>query len=491
MITLLLASALLQTPPAAPPAAKPADESPIVTKHEIQIGGKALKYTVTTGLMPLRNAAGDKEADIFFMAYTADNAGEARQRPLMFSFNGGPGSASVWLHLGALGPKRVTMLEDGRMPAPPFQLVDNQYTWLDQTDLVFIDTVGTGFSRPAKPELGKKFWSLQGDIESVGEFIRLYLTRYERWTSPLFLVGESYGTTRAAGLADHLLERGIAFNGILLVSSILNFQTASFTKGNDLPYVLFLPAYTATAWYHKKLAADLQSDLKRTLAEVERWAAGPYAEALAKGDRLSAPERQAVVDKLARYTGIDKRYIDNSDLRLQIYHFTKELLRDRRRTVGRLDSRFTGIDSSAVTESPEFDPLLAAVRPPYTTTFNQYVRADLGYKTDQPYHLLAEINNWDLGARGRGFADTSDALRSAFTKNPYMKVFVASGYFDLGTPYFATQYTLSHMGLDPTLRANITTAEYQAGHMMYLDAPSLAKLKKDVAAFLQETLKRK
>jgi carboxypeptidase C (cathepsin A) len=304
-------------------------------------------------------------------------------------------------------------------------------------------------------------------------------------------VGESYGTTRAAGLADHLLERGIAFNGILLVSSILNFQTASFTKGNDLPYVLFLPAYTATAWYHKKLAADLQSDLKRTLAEVERWAAGPYAEALAKGDRLSAPERQAVVDKLARYTGIDKRYIDNSDLRLQIYHFTKELLRDRRRTVGRLDSRFTGIDSSAVTESPEFDPLLAAVRPPYTTTFNQYVRADLGYKTDQPYHLLAEINNWDLGARGRGFADTSDALRSAFTKNPYMKVFVASGYFDLGTPYFATQYTLSHMGLDPTLRSNITTAEYQAGHMMYLDAASLAKLKKDVSAFLQETLKRK
>jgi carboxypeptidase C (cathepsin A) len=495
MIAWLLASALLQTPAAAAPAAKPApaaEEAPVVTKHELQVGGKTLKYTVTTGLMPLRSASGEKEADVFFMAYTADNAGEARQRPLMFSFNGGPGSASVWLHLGALGPKRVVMLEDGRMPAPPFQLVDNQYTWLDQTDLVFIDPVGTGFSRPAKPELGKKFWSLTGDIDSVGEFIRLYLTRYERWTSPLFLVGESYGTTRAAGLADHLLERGIAFNGIVLVSSILNFQTASFSKGNDLPYVLFLPAYTATAWYHKKLAGDLQSDLKRTLAEVERWAAGPYAEALAKGDRLSPQERQAVIDKLARYTSLDKRYIDNSDLRLQIYHFTKELLRDRRRTVGRLDSRFTGIDRSGVTESPDFDPLIAAIRPPYTTTFNQYVRSELGYKTDLPYYLLGDgVSGWDMGTHDRGFADTSEALRSAFAKNPYMRVFVASGYFDLGTPYFATEYTLSHMGLDPALRGNITTAEYQAGHMMYLDTASLAKLKKDVSNFLQGTLNKK
>ena len=268
------------------------DEPPVVTRHETRIGGKLVKYTVTTGMMPLKNEAGETEARIFFMAYTGDRTGPAAQRPLMFSFNGGPGSSSVWLHLGAIGPKRVKMLDDGRMPAPPYELVDNDESWLDQTDLVFIDPVGTGYSRAVKPELGKKFWGVQGDIESVGEFIRLYLGRYQRWSSPLFVVGESYGTTRAAGLAGHLIEKGIAFNGIVLISTILNFETARFTKGNDLPYVLFLPTYTATAWYHKKLPADLQAKpLRAVLDEVERWALGDYTLALAKGDR--APGRRA------------------------------------------------------------------------------------------------------------------------------------------------------------------------------------------------------
>src|SRR5262245_30365783 len=216
------------------------EKAPVVTRHELRMGAKVLKYSVTTGLMPLKNDAGETEANIFFMAYVADRSAGAEKRPLMFSFNGGPGSSSVWLHLGALGPKRVKMREDGMMPSPPYQLVDNENTWLEDVDLVFIDPVGTGYSRAAKPELGKKYWGLQGDLDSVGEFIRLYLTRYERWASPLFLVGESYGTTRAAGLAGHLVDRGIAFNGIILVSSILNFQTANFSKGNDLPYPLFL-----------------------------------------------------------------------------------------------------------------------------------------------------------------------------------------------------------------------------------------------------------
>src|SRR5579863_6466033 len=357
LVLLLLSPAAQESQapkPAEPkPAEKPADKSadkeepPVVTHHEIRAGGKQLKYTATTGMMPIRNPKGDTEGHIFFMAYTLDAVSDQSRRPLMFSFNGGPGSASVWLHLGAVGPKRVVMLNDGEMPAPPFHLVDNEYTWLDQTDLVFIDPVGTGYSRPAKPELGKEFWSLRGDIQSVGEFIRMYLTRYERWTSPLFLVGESYGTTRAAGLSGHLIERGIAFNGIVLVSSILNFQTAQFAKGNDLPYVLFLPTYTATAWYHHKLAPDLQSDLQKTLKEVEAWAETGYAEALAKGDRLNAAERQTVIDHLSRYMGIEKRYIDNSNLRVPIFQFTKELLRDQKRTVGRIDSRFKGIDESA------------------------------------------------------------------------------------------------------------------------------------------------
>jgi carboxypeptidase C (cathepsin A) len=472
---------------------EPEEEKPVVTHHAIRAAGKELKYTATTGMMPIRNAKGETEGRIFFMAYTLDGASDTSRRPLMFSFNGGPGSASVWLHLGALGPKRVAMLASGEMPAPPFHLVDNEFTWLDQTDLVFIDPVGTGYSRAAKPELGKRFWNLRGDIESVGEFIRMYLTRYERWTSPLFLVGESYGTTRAAGLSGYLVDRGVAFNGIVLVSSILNFQTANFAKGNDLPYVLFLPTYAATAWYHKKLAADLQHDLGKTLKEVERWAESGYSETLAKGDRLTAAERQAAIDRLARYTGLDKRYIENSNLRVPIFQFTKELLRDQKRTVGRIDSRFKGIDESAATDHPEYDPSIAAIRPPYTSTFNNYVRGELGYKTDLEYYILGEgiESPWEWGASSsrQGFPDTSEELRKAFARNPYMKLFVASGYFDLATPYFATEYTLSHMGLDPTLRGNIRTAEYEAGHMVYIEAKSIEKLKRDVVGFVESALK--
>jgi carboxypeptidase C (cathepsin A) len=315
------ASQTAQQPAGAAPAdagrSAPADEEPVVTDHELRAGGRTLRYTATTGYLPIRNAtSGDLEARIFFIAYTLDGGGKPPQRPLTISFNGGPGSSSVWLHLGALGPRRVRLNDDGTMPAPPYALVDNQATWLDQTDLVFVDPVGTGYSRAAKPELGKRFWGVQGDIESVGEFIRLYLTRYGRWNSPLFMVGESYGTTRAAGLAAYLVDRGIAFNGVLLLSSILNFQTARFTVGNDLPYVLFLPTYAATAWYHKRLTPELQRDLTATLREVEAWAAVEYAAALAKGAALPASERAAVADRLARYTGLDRRIVEQSDLRI-------------------------------------------------------------------------------------------------------------------------------------------------------------------------------
>jgi len=503
MLPSLLLSVLVMQ--AAPPTAeaKPAtekaaekppekEEPPVVTHHEIRVNGKALKYSATVGMMPIRDAKGDMEAHMFFMAYTLDGVSETRRRPLMFSFNGGPGSASVWLHLGALGPKRVVMQPDGQMPSPPFHLVDNEYTWLDETDLVFIDPVGTGYSRAVKPELNKNFWNLRGDIRSVGEFIRLYLTRHERWTSPLFLVGESYGTTRAAGLSGYLIDRGVAFNGIVLVSSILNFQTADFAKGNDLPYILYLPSYTATAWYHRKLAPDIQRDLQKTLKEAEAWSETSYAEALAKGDRLTPAERQAVIDRLARYTGLDKRYIDYSNLRVPIFSFTKELLRDQKRTVGRIDSRFKGIDESAATDHPEYDPSLSAIRPPYTSTFNDYVRGELGYKTDLEYYILGEgiTSPWEWGPSSsrEGFPDTSEDLRSALVKNSFMKLFVVSGYFDLATPYFATQYTLAHMGLDSKLRGNIHTAEYHSGHMVYLDLKSLEKLKGNVAGFLNQAL---
>lgn len=475
---------------ARPPEKDPAmmDEKPVVTHHEVRTGGRTLRYSVTTGMMPLKNPAGETEARIFYMAYTADTAGRGAERPLMFSFNGGPGSSSVWLHLGALGPRRVRMLDDGGLPAPPYQLVDNEQTWLDMTDIVFIDPVGTGYSRAAKPELASKYFGLQGDIASIGEFIRLYLTRSERWASPLFLVGESYGTTRAAGLSGYLVDRGIAFNGILLISTVMNFQTSRFAKGNDLPYILFLPTYTATAWYHKRLPPDLQSDLRRTLDEVERWAANEYTTALAKGDRLAPAERQEVIDRLARYTGLSKQFIDNSDLRIEIQRFDKELLRDQKRTVGRLDSRFKGMDALAVSETPDFDPSLSAIRPPYTAMFNNYVRAELGFKSDLEYYILGGgVGRWDFGS-DNAYADTSEALRSAFAKNPYMRLFVASGYYDLATPYFATQYTLAHMGLDPTLRGQIQTSSYEAGHMMYIEKNSLAQLKRDVTSFIQSAV---
>jgi carboxypeptidase C (cathepsin A) len=462
------------------------DGPPSITKHEIRVGSRTLRYTVTTGIMPLKSATGETEARIFYIAYTLDGVSDAARRPLMFSFNGGPGSSSVWLHLGALGPRRVQMMPDGAMPPPPFQLVDNEQTWLDFTDLVFIDPVGTGYSRATKPELASRYFGLQGDIQSVGEFIRLYLVKHSRWTSPLFLVGESYGTTRAAGLSGYLIERGIAFNGVMLISTVMNFQTSRFARGNDLPYVLFLPTYAAIAHYHKRLSPDVQgTDLRRFLDEVERWAATDYTVALAKGDRLTAAERQEVIDRLNRYTGLSKTFIDNSDLRIEIQRFDKELLRDQRRTVGRLDGRFKGMDATAADATPEFDPSMAAIRPPYTATFNQYVRAELGFRSDLEYYILGGgIGRWDFGA-DNAYADTSDALRSAFAKNPYMKLFVASGYYDLATPYFAAEYTLRHMGLDPSLRTSVTTTFYEAGHMMYIDQTSLAQLKRDAAAFVQ------
>ncbi len=471
--------------------AKSKETEPICTQHRFRGGQEHFSYTVTTGMMPIRGEKGEKEADVFFMAYTRDEGADRATRPLMFSFNGGPGSASVWLHLGAVGPKRVQMLDDGNLPAPPYRLVDNPESWLEHTDLVFIDPVGTGYSRSTKPELGKKFWGVKGDIESIGEFIRLYLTRYSRWTSPLFLVGESYGTTRAAGLSDHLLDHGIALNGIVLVSSILHFQTASFSKGNDLPFVLFLPTYAATAWYHKRLAPDLQDSLAATLAEVEHWAETEYAAALMRGDALTPEERADVVAKLARYTGLDSRYVEECNLRVEIFRFCKELLRAQRRTVGRLDSRIKGLDALAVSETPDFDPSMSAIRPPYTALFNDYVRNSLKYETDEEYYILGGgiKNPWDWNIDRMGYADTSEALRAAFAKNPYMKLFVASGYYDLATPYFATEYTLAHMGLDPSLRDNIKTAEYEAGHMMYIHTASLTKLKEDVSVFLNFALR--
>ncbi len=469
------------------------DEPAVVTKHSARVGGRSLNYTVTTGFMPIKNAiSGETEARIFYMAYTLDGVSDPKSRPLMFSFNGGPGSASVWLHLGALGPRRVKMLDDGMMPPPPYEMVDIEHSWLDQTDMVFIDPVGTGYSRAAKPELASKFFGVNGDIDSIGEFIRMYLGRSERWASPLFLVGESYGTTRAAGLSNHLFERGIGLNGIVLVSTVLNFQSIRFADNNDLPLVLIFPSYTATAWYHKRLPSDLQrKTLREVLKESEEFSANIYGPALLRIDRLSAAEKQSLLDRFVALSGLNRTFVEQNNFRVDLGEFNKELLRDQRRSTGRLDSRFVGFDKDSSGDGPDFDPSMTAIRTPYTAVFNDYVRRQLNYKSDVEYYILGGgiTGPWNWNTNN-AYADTSQALSSAMRKNPYMKVFVASGYYDMATPYFAAEYTVSAMNLDPQLRQNFSFAYYEAGHMMYIEKNSLKKLKDDVAGFMQGALRK-
>ncbi|MBM3129993.1 MAG: peptidase S10 [Chloroflexi bacterium] len=479
---------------------KPEPQDQIVeTRHSITLGGQEIKYTVTTGTIVLKEEAekkGDKQgesegekakASVFFIAYTRDDVADKTKRPLTFSFNGGPGSSSVWLHLGVLGPRRVVMTDIGDLPPPPYQLVDNEFSLLDVTDLVFIDPVSTGFSRPVVGEKAKEFHSFKKDIESVGDFIRLYATRYQRWTSPKFLIGESYGTTRAAGLSGYLQERhGMYLNGIMLVSAILNFATARFHPGNDLPHILFLPTYTATAWYHQRLAPELQTDLQATLRQVEAFALGEYARGLAQGAALPANDRARIVTQLARYTGLSAEYIEQTNLRINIHRFCKELLRDERRTVGRIDSRFKGIDRDAAGEEYEYDPSITNIVGPYTATFNDYVRGELKFETDLPYEIMTpRVHPWSYAQHENQYVNVAETLRKAMTINPHLKVTVANGYFDLATPYFATRYTFDHLELDPTLAQNISMTYYPAGHMMYIHLPSLAQLKNDLANFVR------
>jgi carboxypeptidase C (cathepsin A) len=466
----------------------------IVTQHSVMIGGEEIQYTVTAGTMVLKEETADREkesegakarAQIFFVAYTKDGVEDRSKRPLSFAFNGGPGSSSVWLHLGLLGPRRVAAEFDGSMMPPPFQLVDNEFSLLDETDLVFIDPVSTGYSRPVEGEKAKPFHGFKKDIETVGDFIRLYVTRYQRWLSPKFLIGESYGTTRAAGLSGYLLDRhGMYLNGLALVSAVLDFTTIDFNVNNDLPNILFLPAYAATAWYHRKLR--IRRTLQKLLKEVEDFAINEYAPALLKGEALPRRERAALVEKIARYTGISPTFIERSNLRILDQHFFKELLRDQGRTVGRLDSRFTGIDRLGVTEQPEYDPLMSHTSGPYTAALYDYVRAELKYESDLPYEVLnGGVWPWSYAEFENQYVHVAETLRRAMTVNPHMKVFVANGYFDLGTPYFATEYTFNRLGLDESLRGNISMGYYEAGHMMYIHQPSLEALKRDLVDFLR------
>ena len=466
-----------------------------VTNHSITLDGRRIDYTVTAGTLVLKEeyqeegkAADPKaKAAIFFVAYVLDGVEDKNSRPLTFSFNGGPGSSSVWMHLGLLGPRRVQLEEDGSAPPPPYRLVNNQFSLLDSSDLVFIDPVSTGYSRAVPGEKPKEFHDFKNDIEWVSEFIRLYTTRYQRWASPKFLIGESYGTTRAAGVTGHLQERhGLYLNGIMLVSTVLNFQTLHITSGNDLPYILFLPSFAAAAWHHRLLPEEMLQDLDQTLEEVKEFAMGPYTLALMKGSALPDDEREQVVKKLARYTGLSTAYVERSNLRINIFRFVKELLRDRRLTIGRLDSRFTGTDRDAAGEHFEYDPSHAQIQGAFTATLNDYVRGELAFESDLLYEVMTDLwRTWRYEEHQNEYVDVAETLRKAMSMNPNLKVFVANGYFDLATPYMATEYTFNHLQIKEALQDNISMFYYPAGHMMYIHQESLAQMKEDLAGFVR------
>jgi len=493
------ATAKKSEPAPSQPEPKPGDDKkeehfditevpPVVTHHQATVNGTTLKYTATAGRLPIKRGDGKIEAEMFFVAYTLDGADPAK-RPLTFAFNGGPGSASIWLHMGALGPRRVVLKPDGSLPAAPYHIEDNANTLLDKSDLVFVDAIGTGYSRAETTELSKKFWSVKGDVQAFSEFIRMYISRYERWNSPLFLFGESYGTTRSAGIAGELAEEGISFNSITLLSIAIDFQTLEDSKTNDEPYILLIPSFTMIAGYHHKLPADLQQDPAKARQEAEQWASGEYAQSLAKGDTLTPQERQQVIEHMARYTGLSKDVLDQANMRIDVPKFTHYLLLDQKVRVGRLDGRFTGPDPDGVLDTPFYDPTEADVLPPYTSVFNSYVRNELGYKVDMPYYVFPREGGgfkWEWGSAGEGFPSTATDLRHAIVRNPFLKILVMEGYYDLATPYYAANYTMEHLDLPEKFRSQISYATFEAGHMVYLPADQLKKMRGDEGAFVDQ-----
>ena len=487
--------------PAIPKDGDPAPSDDLVTRHHrCTVDGRTLRYASHAGRVVLhqeRTAKGERDgqwegatpaAELFVVAYTKEGVRDPATRPLTFSFNGGPGSSSVWLHLGLLGPKRVPLHADPAPTAPPYRLVDNPHGLLEHSDLVFIDPVSTGYSRAVKGGKAAEFHGLDPDVRSVGDLIRLWVSRHGRWGSPIYLIGESYGTTRAAALASYLQSRHAMYlSGVMLVSSILDFSTARFEPGHDLPHLLFLPTYAAVAHYHGRLAPALQArPLGDVLAEVERWALDEYARFLTLGDRADQALVDAVAERLARYTGLDEAWLRGAHLRVEIMRFCKALLRDQGRSVGRLDARYTARDRDAVGATPDVDPSYTAILGPYGATFNDYVRRELGYASDLPYEVLTSLYaSWRFEGFENRFVNVAEQLRAAMHANPALRVHVVSGYFDLATPYWATEHTLAHMALDPALRGHVTHTVHEAGHMMYVHEPSLAAVGAELAAFVQ------
>lgn len=463
-----------------------------VTRNTVTVDGEEIEYTATAGTMILKNDKGEPVASFGYTAYSKNGVEDKSTRPLTFSYNGGPGSSSIWLHMGVMGPRRVVVDDPNVTPPAPYELTDNQYSMLDATDIVMVDPVGTGVSRAIGKAENSDFWGIDEDIRSVGNFIKTYLTKNNRLNSPKYLLGESYGTTRSAGVANYLQNQGIAMNGVVMVSTVLDLRTIAFGDADSLPYVIYLPTYAAVAWYHDKIDNKPDS-LKAFVEEARNFASGEYAAALMKGNELSESRRQEIINKLAEFTGLSMDYLDKANMRVTQSEFTKELLRDEGRTVGRLDSRYTGHSLDDLAQNAIYDPQSSAISPAYTTLFLKYFRNELNFDQDTQYNIsaysLPEFDwNWDR--RGSYFPTsptTAPDLAEVMTKNPNLEVLVLNGYYDLATPPMGAEYTIDHLNIPSELEDNITMKYYKAGHMMYIHEPSLEKFHDDVEQFIQQT----
>jgi carboxypeptidase C (cathepsin A) len=478
------------TDQAAPSKASPSTTAAsAVTQHVLTVNGEKLAYTATAGYIPITDDAGKLQANIFYVAYVRKDTGASDARPITFAFNGGPGASSMWLHLG-IGPKRAVLDADGTALPRAIALADNEATWLNFTDLVFVDPIGTGYSRTADGVDARQFYEISKDIQIAGSFVRRYIVREQRWRSPKFLVGESYGTTRVAGLTGRLQDAaGIDINGVILVSSVLDFQTIGFDAANDLPFALVLPSYAATAWYHHKPADGERRPLGDTLASAEQWAMSEYLVALAKGDSISEAERDSVLARLTRYSGLTREDLGRR-LRIGPLRFGKRLLRADQHVVGRFDGRVTSVDASPGTDYNDSDPAFFLITGPLVQALNDYLQRDLQFRTDQRYEYLSKEANhsWKFLTGGQGYAYVADDLAEAMSRDNRLRVFAAAGYYDLATPYLAQKYTFDHMGLAPEVRSHLTFVAYPSGHQIYTDPGSARKLMQDVGAFVKCTM---
>jgi carboxypeptidase C (cathepsin A) len=471
----------------------PVEERTVQTRHSAAVDGRVLPYTATAGTLTIRDVVGKPKASIFYTAYTLEGA-PSPSRPVMFFYNGGPGSASLWLRMGSFGPIRLQTGNPETIRPAPFNVGANPDTLLGATDMVFIDAPGTGFSRPLGDAKGSDFYGVDQDADAFARAIIRYITKFDRWGSPKFLFGESYGTTRSGALAYQLEDRGVALNGVVLLSSIMNYARRS--PGLDRDYVNYLPSYAATAWYHHKMI-NPPATVEQAIAEARAFAQGPYVAALEKGQTISPEERDAIARQMSGLTGLSSDFIERANLRVDLSRFRKELLRDRRQTVGRFDSRYTGIDSDAAGDSPDYDASDTAITGAFIGTFSGYVMHDLGYQTNMPYRASAseeEGFKWDWSHKPPEARqpltspDTALDLATAMRINPYLKVLSLNGWYDMATPFFGTEYDLNHMMLEPPQQRNLEFRYYPSGHMVYLNPEALHAMRLDVARFVREAV---